>query len=59
MTSASNLDKREATSVATPEPQGGEWVQPETPTAHREAIAALPFRPVSYTHLTLPTTDLG
>lgn len=44
MTSASNLDKREATSVATTEPQGDEWGQPETPTAHREAIAALPFR---------------
>jgi len=44
MTSASNLDRREATSVATTESQGGEWVQAETPAAHREAIAALPFR---------------
>ena len=52
MTSASNLDKREATSVATTEPQGDEWVQPETPTAHREAIAALPFR-----QLPAPSTE--
>lgn len=44
MTSVSNLDKREETPVATTEPQGGEWVQAETPAAHREAIAALPFR---------------
>lgn len=44
MTSASNSDKQPETAAAQGAPSSSEPVTVETPTAHREAVAALPFR---------------